>query len=34
MTSYVFPFELTGIVLLIALIGAAVIASSSTTKRL
>ncbi|MGC3943931.1 MAG: NADH-quinone oxidoreductase subunit J [Chryseolinea sp.] len=34
MTNYAFPFELTGIVLLIALIGAAVIASSSTTKRL
>ena len=32
MTSYVLPFELIGIVLLVALIGAAVVASS-TTKR-
>lgn len=33
MTGYVLPFELTGIVLLIALIGAAVIASTYSSKR-
>lgn len=33
MTGYVLPFELTGIVLLVALIGAAVIASAYPSKR-
>lgn len=33
LTEYVLPFEVTGVVLLIALIGAAVIASSSALKR-
>ena len=33
LTEYALPFEVTGIVLLIALIGAAVVASSSALKR-
>lgn len=33
LTEYALPFEVTGVVLLIALIGAAVIASSSAPKR-
>ena len=35
MTDYMFPFEVAGVLLLIALIGAAVVASSfNTTKKL
>jgi NADH:ubiquinone oxidoreductase subunit 6 (subunit J) len=34
LTEYALPFEVTGVVLLIALIGAAVITSSSSPKRL
>jgi len=33
LTEYALPFEVTGIVLLIALIGAAVVASTSALKR-